>query len=310
MSSLINKENIQAELSLVNDRLSVIPELDFLRRASFEQRKKELEEELSVLNEEWRTAAEAIIYFGGEPVRGSESIQATFAARALSRFQEYITAFYSSLKHKLQDRGAIPFANESVLQLTGVARGSFGFILKEDQQQMSMIDSKLSEALDGAIKLLASSMEESDEKFDEEIESVNARVLSSLKLFIDTMHDGQASFELKTKNMDVVVTHAKIIDAQKHVENIEIITSEESVTGIFKGATQMSRGFDFEPSNFRVDRISGKISKDIEDDFISAMNLEYMDKKCIAKVELTEIKKKNATTSRFKWILLDISPER
>ncbi len=310
MNSLINIESIQAELSFVNDRLASIPEFDFLRRTSFEQRKKELEEELSALNGEWRTAAEAILYFGGEPVRGSESIQASFAAKALSKFQEYITAFYSSLKHDLQDRGAIPFANESVLQLAGVARGSFGFILREDQQQISMIDSKLSEALDGAVKLLSSSIEESEEKFDQEIESTNARVLSSLKSFVDVMHDAKASFELKTKNFDIVVPVAKIIEAKKHVENIEIITSEETIAGVFKGAAQMSRVFDFEPSNFRVSRISGKISKDIEDGFISAMNLEYMDRQCIAKLELTEIRKKNASTPRFRWVLLDINPEK
>lgn len=72
----------------------------------------------------------------------------------------------------------------------------------------------------------------------------------------------------------------------------------------------LKKKFDFIPiDQSYTNVISGKIADSIEEQFISEMNTEYMDKTCYAEFKIVKTIKTNSSRSNIKWILENIYPE-
>lgn len=309
MTKIIECNSIQAELSYINKLLDQMPAFDILGRLSLESRKTTLTEELSRLDSQWKKNAEIVLYFGGEPVTGSSSIKASFATSALSYFQELVSSVFASKKsNDLSERGSLPFLNESQLSIAGTPRGSFGFILKEEANSETLLDSTLSESIKD-VALLIESM--SDANIDEKIANIHPRSFKCLKYFFDTLSKNKASISIKGKNINLSIDKDSIQKINEHIETIkEINISTQKIKGIFKGAMALKKKFDFIPiDQSYTNVISGKIADSIEEQFISEMNTEYMDKTCYAEFKIVKTIKTNSSRSNIKWILENIYPE-
>lgn len=306
MNNITDVKYLQAEIASIDNILASLWEGDIITRRSFESRRSQVLSELESLQGKFDTAAEVVLYFGGEPVRGSEAIKTTFASEALAKFQDLVSTIFASLKHELASTGPLPDSKESSLSLVAIAKGSFGFVLREDSPQSSLLPTNVSRAIHEAGKLIELSIKDNDSELTEELANTNARVLQSFKCFTEVLVQNNASFAFETKDFKVDVPKSKLTVVQKNVENIEIETSTIVVHGIFLGATKRSRKFDFEPTDKNPLKISGTIDNEFHEDRISLLNMEYMDKQCEIKLAVTKTTKKNSKTSSTKWVLLDI----
>lgn len=307
--SLIVKQSIESEIHHVNDLLSQAPEKDVLGRLSLEGRLESLQEELSELQGEWKKAAEVIVYFGGEPVCGSHSIGLGFAADALKRFQEFVSAIYASTAGTLADMGPMPCLKESQLALAGMPRGSFGFLLQEQVDREPLVESRLQEAIQQATSLLGDMVPDS---LNEEIElqAMNSRVFSSLKDFIDCLSKNSASVSIETYTNSVSIRKEEIKSSDIFIKNIsEVKSYEKEISGTFKGAVGVKRRFDFIPDDIAKygASISGRIAKNVDDIFITTMNTEFMDKHCKAFIKQTVTTKNDTARPSVRWELIDIN---
>jgi len=308
MSTMIDIKYLQAELASLDDLLANTAESDFITRRSFKYRREQVLTELEQMQNKFDTTAEVVLYFGGEPVQGSSAIKTSFASDALAKFQDLVSTIYSSLMHDLANSGPLPSSSGSSLNIIALAKGSFGFVLQEDtsKEQLSLVPTNVSKAIDEAGKLIKLSSEDDEDKIIDEISNTNERVLASLQKFTDTLSLYEASFSFETKTLRVSIPKNKISTIKNNITNIEINDSTVILDGIFKGATKLTRKFDFEPTGDEVKKISGTISKEFPEDHIYLMNTEYMDKPCRIKFSKTQTTKRNSSSSRTKWVLIDI----
>lgn len=308
MGKLLEKKAIISEVATVKSMLQSIPQEDLLGKLGMEQRLMQLEGELSQIEKTPDTAAETIIYFGGEPVEGSAGISTTFAAEALRKYQDYVSIVLASEKfgESLSESGPIPYRQNSNLHITGTPRGSFGFKLSQLVSQTSLTDSDLQSAVEKASTLIELSKNEDSANLQEAIAGEHPRVLSSLKDFLMTLNAAQSSARLVTRDHDVELSANALKIAVENSETLSIATSTIEIHGTFQGATTISRNFDFQ--TFEGLLIKGKISKDTPDERIHKMDLEYTGKPCVATMLVTEVTKQNSRTTKKRWVLSDIAP--
>ena len=154
---------LRAEQNHLKGILSRIPENEYINRMSFESRLKEVNEELSSVPEGYREPARAVVYFRGKPVVGSFGVFADFGIKAVSHFNDVVKAIATNIIGiGLGERGAIPSLKDSQLLITGTARGSFGFELEENQEQLECIpeDTRIVEAsLSKTFRIIKASIE-------------------------------------------------------------------------------------------------------------------------------------------------------
>lgn len=309
MTSLkIEKQSLLAEKNAIEQLLSEAPPDDFFGTIGLKTRLKEVSEKLISLDKICDTAAQAVLYFGGEPVHGSKSIQASFASDCLDKFQKFVAVLYAS-QHSdqpISDDGPIPFRNESELHITGTPRGSFGFVLEELTDQCSLTDTKLQNSISKASELLQLATNPDDSTLEEHLSELPARVLSSLRDFLGSVSNAGASMRFVSKNTDISLEKKNVNIAYSNTENIKVTTTIKRYEGVFQGATLKSRKFDFQPVD--GDLISGKITRELNETRIEQLDKEYMNKKCIAEISLQETLKKNSTKPRRAWTLVDIFP--
>jgi hypothetical protein len=111
-------ENLQ---SLAGDHPVMAPSLE-ARRRSVEQELKSL----PAIVKEPRT----VLFFSGNPVVGSQGIDASFASDVINPFLEMVKTEYSMARHgAVGSRGPRRGEAEAKLLLSGLPRGSFGLEL-------------------------------------------------------------------------------------------------------------------------------------------------------------------------------------
>lgn len=309
--NLIIRKSVESELATVNLLLEKTSANNIISKLSLEGRRDELIGKLQSLSARWKKTAEIILYFGGDPVVGSETIRASFAADALGRFQELVSAVYANNNVDLADVGPIPNMKESLLDIAGMPRGSFGFILQERCEAESLMDSNLRTAVFATADLMESVAPKGDGDEEMEIPAVNSRVFGALKNFISLLSKSNASLAIETETKNVILQKEKIKISYDYIEKVTEITSQNiKADGLFKGATGLKRRFDFIPFDQEefADSLSGLLTKEIDDRLINMMNTEYMDKKCTVSLKKTVTKKSDQSRPSVRWELLDIRP--
>ncbi|MCK9398168.1 MAG: hypothetical protein M0Q44_21595, partial [Methylobacter sp.] len=82
---------------------------------------------------------------------------------------------------QLGTRGKVPFKAQSELMVTGLARGSFGFVLDEMSEQTELEASELSLVIDKATRLLRDAAAQDEAVFESLVDELDARTLLALK---------------------------------------------------------------------------------------------------------------------------------
>src|SRR6056297_3343271 len=131
MSDLRTLESLERQKSELEALVSEAEaDGDVVGSLNFQTRLAIISKELEELKTKDDHVAEISLLFDGAPVDGTRTIDATFATQALGYFQSIVTTlFASNLKGELAQRGKIKGSDLAALNISGIATGSFGFVL-------------------------------------------------------------------------------------------------------------------------------------------------------------------------------------
>ena len=244
----LTSDSIQVDLANITRMIESANKYgDFVGAYQFTQRKEDLQSELEKIKAAHVTNAGVALFFSGEPVLGSKGIVTSFAGKALQRFQEIVTKSYATLTlDKLGERGRVPLAKESSLLITGVAHGSFGFVLEEDAgDQPGLIDTSLKEAVEFAVGAIVKSSSEDDDTFVALTETLNSRLLLALNSFFSELDSYNATVRLVDDHRDYAIGSSAIERARARIAGTTIEDEEkEIIVGTLNGFMPHQKRFE------------------------------------------------------------------
>ncbi|MCB9442630.1 MAG: hypothetical protein H6669_00220 [Ardenticatenaceae bacterium] len=288
----LTRESIEVDLANINRMIDSANELgDFVGAYQFSKRKEDLENELANLNASHVTNAGVALFFSGEPVLGSKGISTDFAGRALQHFQEIVTkSFATQTVGKLGERGKVPFDKEANLLVTGIAHGSFGFVLQEPTEQLEIFDTPLKEAVDFAVAAIVKSSSEDDDVFVELTEELNHRLLLALSHFFRELDNHNATVRLVDDHRDHKVDDTAIDRARLRIAGTTIEEEEEEpIEGTLIGFMPTQKRFEM---ILQDEIISGSTTEEAATQFnnLVAESATPIGYKCLVQMEVRTIK--------------------
>jgi hypothetical protein len=228
------------------------------------ERKQEVETAIMAVKDQSMGHAAVGLFFGGTPVIGSKGVLAKFAGKAIEAFQEVVSRqlAFDELS-SLGSRGPVPFALEKQLMVTDVARGSFGFVLEEADRNGSLAPTAIKIAVADSAKLIAAISSQSDDEFEKAVDSLDPRLLQSLKKFFALLDDSQATIRLVEDEHEMHLDQPAVTRARTRTDQIDIDEREtDLVTGQLIGLLPQHRRFEMKLSD-SGELISGTISQEI-----------------------------------------------
>lgn len=225
----IELSGLRADLASINALLETFTrEDDLLNWYQFSDRKREVEAAIAELVTDAQPKAEAAIYFGGAPVRGSHGVLASFASQALGAVQDIVAKLLFTMGGaQLAARGPVPGRAEARLMITDVVRGSVGFVLTEAGQGEPSSDTPLKEAVQSAVDLLAHMASAEDEVFEAASDELDNRTLDAVKKLFRVLDDNRATMRIVEGSRDLLLSTEAVSRGRERVETIESIVEEE-----------------------------------------------------------------------------------
>ncbi|MGP8292523.1 hypothetical protein ACT3OH_19890 [Vreelandella zhanjiangensis] len=209
---------------------------DIVGELQYKEKLEKLEEEISVIKGRNETNASVALFFGGEPVLGSQGILASFAGNVLENFQELINKVFASTElGSLGGRGKVPLKANSNLMVTQVAKGSFGFILDEVSDQIEITETALKHTVGEVLDLLDAAAQPNDDVFEKLVESLDKRAFQSLKDLFITLDKAHSTMRLVGDDKEYSFDYKLIHRARQRTEATEIDENEEIVKLKFLG---------------------------------------------------------------------------
>ncbi|MCK1603923.1 hypothetical protein IVB02_21400 [Bradyrhizobium sp. 166] len=224
---------VQADLAAVEGLLALrSQEADPVGWFQFSKRKDSLRRQIAELSTHIPSGAAVGLFFGGLPVMGSRGIKAGFGARAVEQFQDVVTKRYAEHQGPLGSRGPTKQADLTELMITDVARGSFGFVLEEANDNF-LLDSPLKEVVDNVVDLIYQTSAPDEEAFNAFAESVDPRVLSSLRSFFQLLDSEGATMRIVDDHREFSLARESIARGRTRTDTIEISEIEQEFIGKF-----------------------------------------------------------------------------
>lgn len=240
---------LRAESAEVERMLSGLSPKSITARFSLEAKRQQLQDELSQLEGEPNTTAVVRLLFMGVPVRGTLAIDAAFASNALCAYQELIAKAVTSRNgaRKRKKKGAAVI-NKAPFYLTGVARGSFGFVLEENKDanpQLSLVDTALKLVVNDVSEKMVVFGDLDEEPYTQLVGELTKPVFLAIRKFFGILHKYQAELKIEEDDQRVVFTGAQIALAHERAEATSIDESTSEVVGMLQGLSPYGNTFDF-----------------------------------------------------------------
>lgn len=274
-----------------------------LMSAAFQYREEELREKIAALplgNKEART----VLFFSGEPVKGSIGIDASFAGRVLEPFQSMVMTDYADRWHGVVgSRGRRSGEADSRMLLTSLPRGSFGLELTRAPDDEIFGDDQLADTLAHVTRLVEAAAR-SDEDFAAELDETAPRVIQKLREFLEVVAKGKAGLRLESGDFRCSMNPLEAHNAYTRVAGT--ITKDELVelTGVFQGVLLDSWKFGF--STDENHSVGGKIDENLTEEEVVALNKQFFNERCRASLLKTTVLFKNGRV-RTTYILKGLS---
>ena len=234
MLKKLEGDALKADLAAVTALLAARTEDDDpVGWLQFSSRKADLETEIARIEFAPETKATVALFFGGRPVFGSKGIAANFAGKAIDRYQDLLAKRYAALESgPLGDRGRVPTHANAQMLITEVARGSFGFVLEEASETRSFFDTRLKQIVEEISELIYRLSAADDDGFESVAETLDNRLLASLKEFFKTLDDAGATLKLVEGQKEYVLQREDIERAHARADSMEIGEQEQEATGV------------------------------------------------------------------------------
>lgn len=290
MPKKLSIDSLSAEITSVSELLlSAKNAGDIVGEIQLEHRLSKLANKLKELknNTALDNSASVALFFGGKPVLGSKGISADFAGTALEQFQNLISkTFAKSEAGQLGSRGKIPFKAHSELMVTGLARGSFGFVLDEMSDQVESESSELTHVIDKATHLLRDTAAQDDAVFEGLIEELDARTLLALKEMFANLDTNEATLRVVEGDLDILLDSSAIHRGKIRTEATLIEEKTTEVAGVLEGLLPEHRKFEIRDDSGQL--IYGSATKDAVDQFEKASK-SVIGKRCLASVTVKTV---------------------
>jgi hypothetical protein len=272
MPRKLKVEGLMAELASIDALLQSAREYrDPIGEFQFSKKRSAVEAQIERLSVVHEGRASVALLFGGRPVLGSRGISAEFAGNMLEHFQGLVTRTFAATElGVLGERGPVPLRQATDLMVTSLARGSFGFVLNEMSDQDEIQDTALKSMVDEAVTILGKVASENERDFEEASESLDPRMLISLKDFFRTLDIAQATVRLVEDESDLSLDQAAVHRGRVRVEAISIEEGEEEFEGVLVGLLPEHRKFELRVSDLQT--IYGTVSKVAYEQFSSMVS--------------------------------------
>lgn len=256
-----------AELSGVEQLLSEIDPDAITSRFSLENRKRHLESKIVEARQYTNTSASVQIFFTGEPVIGTRAIEANFASSAVFMYQDLLTKATAVKRGRLGTRGVVANAavEQSKLYLTGLAKGSFGFVLEEDSNSTPLFDTSLKDLVKEVSKEMQKFYSLEDDEYNSFIQEIDGRLFSAFKGLFKLLHSSKAQIKIHEENERYIFSEDNISIATQRVESTNVEDTVMTVPGILQGLLPIGGTFDF--LSFNQTQYSGKVDKDFASEY-------------------------------------------
>ncbi|MGO3424149.1 MAG: hypothetical protein ACTIMZ_17210 [Pseudoalteromonas distincta] len=287
MSKKLNIDSLSSEINAVKELLNSAQQSgDIVGEMQLEHRLKELSLKLESLQSDTiaDNSASVALFFGGQPVLGSKGIAAEFAGLALEQFQNLIAkVFASNETSALGERGKVPFKANSELMVTGLARGSFGFVLDEMSDQMQLESSQLSHVLDKASVLLRDIAAQDEAVFEALLEELEPRTLIALKEFFSNLDSNKATIRVVERDLDFTLDGPAIHRAKIRTEATSIEEKTSDIDGVLVGFLPEHRKFELQDKTGQL--YYGSATTEAVEQFVKATDT-VIGKPCLIRVTI------------------------
>jgi hypothetical protein len=144
------------------------------------------------------------LFFAGGPVVGSRGIEATFASKAVSIFQDLVSKQFAMEEiGELGRRGPVSMQPNSDLIVTNVVRGSVGLLLEESDRSDAFADTQLKVVVDHVVDSIEAAAAPAADAFEEALERMAPRFLTALGEFFEVMDEQRALLRLVESEREV-----------------------------------------------------------------------------------------------------------
>jgi len=287
MSKKLNIDSLSSEINAVKELLNSAQQSgDIVGEMQLVHRLKELSLKLESLQSDTiaDNSASVALFFGGQPVLGSKGIAAEFAGLALEQFQNLIAkVFASNETGALGERGKVPFKANSELMVTGLARGSFGFVLDEMSDQMQLESSQLSHVLDKASVLLRDIAAQDEAVFEALLEELEPRTLIALKEFFSNLDSNKATIRVVERDLDFTLDGPAIHRAKIRTEATSIEEKTSDIDGVLVGFLPEHRKFELQDKTGQL--YYGSATTEAVEQFVKATDT-VIGKPCLIRVTI------------------------
>ena len=268
MISKFERDFMAADLASVEALLEELTDSDFIARMNLEDRRDEIKEALATAEARQHPLASAALFFGGQPVIGSRGIDSGFSGQVIARFQDIVSKV--SAAHgdtTLAPVGRVPGKEQSRLYVTHIVHGSFGFQFEELEDSTSttpMFDTSLKEAVDETVQLIAAFDEPEESAFEKAVESIDTRVLSTVRQFFSLVDNANATFRIVGANAEKQYLKPSVKRAVERAKETKIEERETWIEGRLAGVLPSNREFEYRTDVQAV--LRGKIDKAMPDE--------------------------------------------
>jgi hypothetical protein len=300
----LDRDFAEADLKSVSGLLATLRDEDVLARIGLEGRQRELEERIAGLGPIDERTASATLFFGGNPVIGSQGIETEFAGMAITKFQDIVSKVLANDIGGLGQRGIVPNKGASTLHITNIVRGSFGFLFEEARPQQQMVDSSLKAALDETGRLLSALGEPDEERFRTEAESTDQRVLSTAQEFFELMRQSGATMRLVSGETDRAFDSTAVARAAERATSTRVEDTEKSIHGQLAGVLPDAHQFEFR--TIERGTIRGRVSRDITPDRLAQFNRELVNREAVGRFAVKRVIR-NDDVVRESFTLLELT---
>ncbi|TIH09635.1 hypothetical protein [Pseudomonas leptonychotis] len=290
MPKKLDIDSLSSEIATIKELLAGAKSSnDIVGEMQLEHRLKKLTEKADKLKENSLNdnSASVALFFGGQPVIGSKGIAAEFAGIALEQFQSLIGKIFATNElGELGQRGKIPLRAHSELMITGLARGSFGFVLDEMSDQIQLETSQLTHIIDKTAHILRDTAAQDEAVFEALLEDLDPRSLIALKDFFSNLDTNKATIRIVEKDLDFTLDGTAIHRARTRTEATSIEEKTSEIEGILVGFLPEHRKFELRDNLGKI--IYGSATKDAVDQFLKATE-SVIGKKCLAKTTIKTV---------------------
>lgn len=278
-----------ADLASVDRLINQMAGEDPISRASFEDRRTEIEAALRELDAEpEQAAASAALYFGGRPVVGTIGVEADFAGRAVSGFQDLVAKVLAQSEDgALGERGVVANRAAAALHVTNILRGSFGFLLEEVASQGALVDTSLKWAVDEAVNLMDAFVEGNEEVFQEAVAGTDQRVVATARSFFSVMANSGATLKLVVDHNEWLFDADSITRASQRAAATEVTEVVAVQRGALAGVLPQQHLFEFRDNDRGT--IHGRVSRILTAGQISDFGRRFIDREAEATMRIKQV---------------------